>query len=193
MHSKSKLLSIIILVLFTLNLFGQTKYEREYKVNEQEIPAIAIGFIDSSFNDCKIKWYIEQSQDGKTYEAKTKLNNCKFSVEFDTLGNVLDVEKTIKFETLDSIVKEKINKSLQNEFNFYKIIKTQIQWISADETLQELIVNGGSANNHTLNYELTLKAKKEGMLKFYEVLLDRIGNVIRVSEIIERSTDNLDF
>lgn len=193
MNFKNILLLTIILSLFSSNLFSQNKYEREYKIKEQDVPNKAIKFIDNSFKDSKIKWFLEHSLDGKTFEAKTKLNKYKFSVEFDTIGNVLDVEKTMQFEKLDAVVKESINKSLQNKFTSYKIIKTQIQWEASNSTLHELISNNNSTNTYSLSYELILKAKKDEVSNFYEVLLDRSGTIIDVFKITERNTDNLNF
>ncbi len=185
------ILITIITVIFSANASGQTKYEKEYRIKEKDAPGKAVSFIKKSFTKCK--WYSEESSDGKTFEAKGKLNGYKFSIEFDTTGNIIDVEKTVKFENMDSEIKQNINKSLLKIFTSYKIKKAQIQWIACDNTLHELISYGHSKKPYTLNYELVLKAKKDSSTKFYEILSDKNGNILKVSEIISRPTDNLDF
>jgi hypothetical protein len=171
----------------------QTKFEREFRVDSADFPADARSLIENGPFDRKIKWLKEESQDGVTYEAKTKFNRQKYSIEFDTQGNVIDVEKTIKMRELDDRTRKNIDQGLQESFAWYKVSKIQEQWRADDATLLELVRNGRSEKAHELHYEIIVKARKDGAKDFFEVLLSPSGETVRVSKIVYRTSQNLEF
>ncbi|AXT60257.1 hypothetical protein D1816_07810 [Aquimarina sp. AD10] len=189
----------IILLFFCLvycNLFGiqeQIKFEKEQRIKKVQVPQNALSFIDSCFTQKKIKWFAEKSQDGKTFEAKAKYNNYRYSIEFDTSGNLIDIEKTIPYKSLPTEIKTKINLRLSKAFLKPKIIKIQEQWVGNKKALLQLIKKGNTSEQYVLNYEIVLKAKKSGAFKMFEVLINTNGEIIKTLEIIERNTDNLEF
>ena len=195
MDSIFSLKGILVFVIFlpVLGLNAQSKFERETRIDKQEAPAKAIDFIDRSDFNSKIKWYKEISQEGKSFEAKTRRKGHKFSIEFDTAGNVLDVEKEVKLVDIDTELIQKIEKSLTNEFTKFKIVKIQLQWKADDEVLIELINTDNTSNKVSVRYEIVVKGKKEGFSKFYELLLDDRGKVLRTLEILDKNTDILMF
>ncbi|MCK8522927.1 hypothetical protein M0D21_15220 [Aquimarina sp. D1M17] len=195
MTQSNALISIFILyILTTASITAQTKFEKEYRIHEKDAPTKALNFVSDSFIDSKIKWYQEESHEGKTIEAKTLFNKVRHSIEFDTLGNLIDVERTIKFSDLASLLQEKISTSLKKEFSNFKISKTQIQWkASSRQTLISLINNQYTNEVYTQNYEIVLKGKKNKTYANYEVLLDQEGVIVKVLEILPRNTDNLEF
>ena len=117
------------------HLLGQIKYEKEYDIEQKEVPRIALEFITKSGFEKHVRWYREESQDGTTIEAKSKKNRHKYSIEFDTSGKLLDIEKTVKMLELcagvhaaaatfnywlSSILKQRTDRCLsdQNELGF---------------------------------------------------------------------------
>jgi hypothetical protein len=194
MNGLKILISIITLsVGYVATLSAQYKYEVESRIKTEEVPSRAREFIDRcGFRD-KIKWYKEKSNEGKSYEAKSKRRNIPFSIEFDTLGNVLDVERTVPFESLDETLKKTIRKNFDSLFVAYNIRKTQIKWQGEEDVLITLITTGSTEKSYVLGYEIELKAKKENFSKFYQVLFDHSGEVLEVLEIIQSRTENLEF
>lgn len=182
-----------VILLLPLTGLSQTKFEREFGVEAADFPAKARSFVQNEPFDRRIKWLKEESQDGTTYEAKTKYNRKKYSIEFDTLGNVIDVEKTIKMKELDDRTRKNIEEGLQGAFDRYKISKVQEQWKADDETLLELIRNGRSEKPYELRYEVIVKARKDDAKDFYEVLLTPAGEIVRASRIVYRTSQNLEF
>jgi hypothetical protein len=174
-------------------MISQTKFEREFRVEPADFPAGARSFAEDGPFDRRIKWLKEESQDGITYEAKTRYNRAKYSIEFDTLGNVIDVEKTIKVRKLDDRIRKSIEQGLQKVFARYKISKVQEQWKADDETLLELIRNGRSEKPYERRYEVIVKARKDEAKDFYEVLLTPAGETVRISKIVYRTSQNLEF
>lgn len=187
------LLAFIFCIYIPLTVSGQTKFEREYRIKEQDVPQKALTFMDSLSLRGKIKWFAEESQDGKTIEAKTVYNKDKYSIEFDSIGNVLDVEKKVSFKNLKPDLIKNICQQLSRNLSKHKIIKTQIQWMGNTNVLSELIKEGKSSEDYTENYEMVVKGKKDGQSSYYEFLLDSKGQVVKVLEIIQRGSDNLVF
>lgn len=190
---KSSLVLLICMLFTYADSKGQTKFEREYRMNPDEVPEEALTFIKLCFPENSIKWYTEESQDGKTIEAKTRYQNHKYSIEFDLLGNVLDVERTIRFKTLSPIIAKNICTSLDSVFLKYKIVKTQMQWKADKEVIQQLVQKSNIQGDYQLQYELILKGKKEKGYQSYEVLLSKSGRVIKVLPIAQRNSDNIEF
>lgn len=181
------------LFCFTTSVFSQYKFEKEYRIDTENVPAIALQFITNCSFTKKVKWYKEESQDGISFEAKTKYQKHKFSIEFDTTGHILDVEKKLKTKQLSSSNQNVIEKALSASFEKYKIVKLQEQWTGNEETLLELIQKNESSGLYQVRYEIVVKGKKDGSKNLYEVLLDTTAKVLNISKIIERPTDNLEF
>ncbi|GAA4274848.1 hypothetical protein GCM10022258_41440 [Aquimarina gracilis] len=177
---------------FGITLQAQTKFEREYRIKKHEAPKAAVAFISKGFSEKKVKWYVEESQDGKTFEAKTNYKKNKYSIEFDTLGNILDIEKKVSFQSLQNVLKSKIISSLNSLFVKHKILKVQIQWKGDQENLLKLIKDTKKENYSEL-YEIVIKGKKQRTFKMYEILFDSEGKALKVLEIIQRPSDNLEL
>jgi hypothetical protein len=171
---------------------AQYKFEKETHIEREQAPLPAVAFIDSCFIK-KAKWFREESQSGMSIEAKAKLGGYLYSIEFDTLGKIQDVEKKVPFEELDMTVKQTIQSELQKHFRKYSIKKTQIQWEATNPTLQVLMKTGLSTEEYNQQFEIIIKGKQTGPKKYYEVLFDRSGKLLEIFEIVERPTSHLDF
>jgi hypothetical protein len=190
-----------ILVLFLLIIvfgkvttaLGQEKFEREFNIQAAEAPAPARVFIDNCDFDRKIKWYKEESQEGISFEAKTKFSGNWFSIEFDTLGVVEDVEKKVSKRELDLPEIEKINIALSDKFSKFKITKIQKQWKASAKDLQSLIFTGSAQGAFDLAYEVVVRGKSEKHWHTYEVLINPCGEVLKILKIVRRNTDNIEL
>ncbi len=187
-------LIILIFTILPLGVSAQTKFEREYRIKEKDVPERALQFINHAVEGGKVKWYAEESQDGKSIEAKVKYQKQKFSMEFDTLGNLQDVEKTIKFQDLDQNTSESISGSLTTKFGDYKILKIQIQWTSDNPaTMIDLIKKGSSVNPFFEKFEIVLETREDKTYKAFEVLISQHGAIEKTLELDLRSMNNMEF
>ena len=189
-----KEIPILLLFFLVINYgFSQEKYEREYRVIADSIPKNAKLFVDRFKFDKKVKWFVEESQEGKTIEAKSYLNSYKYSIEFSKSGNLIDVEKQIQFKELSKSLQEKINTSLANKYDKFKIKKLQIQFKGSKENLLQTIFNDKKIEEISINYELVVKTKKENESKRYELLVDKNGTILK--ELVFKNTFsiNLEF
>lgn len=181
----------ILSLFMCINLFAQEKLEREYRIPEQQVPQTALDFINKSFPDARIKWYGEESLTGKTIEAKIKSKPNFFSIEFDTLGNLQDVELLIDFDRIEPSLKATIEQQLEEQFIRHHITRSQVQWHGSNQALHELITNGETSLPYTTRYEIILRGKSDKDNNFYEFLFDDNGKIVRSSIVVQRNTNNL--
>lgn len=184
----------LIFSLFYFESYSQQKFEKEIRVKAYQIPNKALQFIQNIDFDTKVKWYKEISNDGITYEAKSYYLKNLFSLEFSESGDLIDIEKKVKFRELPVITKNKILTSLQTRFNKFKIKKTQIQYIGNDGVLKELFKIKTSQNfKFQVNYEIIIKGKKVKNYFFYEFLFDNNGIVKRKLKFDIENQLNMEF
>ena len=188
------LTSIVLFMLLHSPLWCQYKFEREFRVPEHDVHIASRNFMDSAGIDKKIKWYREESQDGTTVEAKVRHLGARHSIEFDTAGNLLDIEVEVRLRDLEAETERNIVKSLDSVFSKYKIRRIQAQWSGSRQKQLLLLQSGQSIDRAASRYEIVIKGKRDsGNSKFYEVLIEANGGIVKILPIITRSVDNLDF
>lgn len=193
-----KLRGSLILVAFALLLnvettFAQQKTEREYAIKTAQVPKSALQYVDQVFEGRRTKWYAEESQKGRSIEAKVKQDGTIYSIEFDEGGKLQDIETLISFKSLPEALRNTIEKTLEAEFSRIKIIKVQRQWTGPAKTLQLLLAKKEPAEKYTTRYELVIRGTKDRSTSDYEVLVDDQGTLIRTSKIISKDNPHLLF
>lgn len=181
-------------MIITCNFsFAQVKFEREYDISQDEVPAQALAFTGSFFPDLKLKWFGEESQDGKSIEAKSFKRKQKYSIEFSTEGELLDIEKGIKFNSIAGETRAAINELLRRDFDKFKIAKVQIQWSGELSAVKSFLKNSKETTGLQTAYEIELEGKKDGNSAMYEFLFSDTGQLLSKKEIETRTTVNLEF
>lgn len=194
--SNCKFISLPVLIFLsvtTLDGAGQNKYEREYDLKRENVPVLATNFIDSCCPKHKVNWYGEESLQGKSIEAKINYKASLFSIEFDTSGRIQDIEKLIQIHEIPENTILIIKKQLDSIFRKHRIKKVQLQWLGTNQAVCELLQKNRSELQHTVNYEIVLQGAKQKSTKMYELLFNVDGGLVRVLEIVQRNTDNLDY
>lgn len=191
LHQKFAL--IVILLLVSGNVFSQLKYEKESRLKRSEIPVAALNLLESIAVPGKIKWYLEEGLQGKTIEAKFRFNNNYYSIEFDTQGNLQDIEKTISFTEVPDNVKESVIKKLESEFSKFSITKTQVHYPGKNPEIVSIIRNPRAEIPNHVKYELIVNGKTGNTAKQYEMIFDHNGVLTGTKEIIQKNADNLEF
>jgi hypothetical protein len=189
--SVTRLLKLTTMLLWLAPATAQQKYEREYSIKETQIPPDALSFVNEIFKDVKINWYGEESLTGTSIEAKVKSSGKQFSIEFSDSGKILDVEILTKFRALPDNARDIMTEKLKEEFKKFKIVKTQIQWIGSRDLLKAALSDEKLPMGVVIQYELIVRAKKDELSKYHEVLFDQSGNIKSIREIIQGNVDNL--
>lgn len=173
---------------------SQEKFEKEYRIDFSEAPKKSQQIITKWEFPKKVKWYAEESNDGKTFEAKTCYKKHRYSIEFSESGEILDVEKTVKFKKLENSLQHVITKTLTKKYKKFKIKKTQIQLKGIENELYEMVFGLKSITKSIVrNYELIVKAKKDSDYELYEILFDENGNIVKELKFKLTNSLNLEF
>ena len=191
-----KLLLLSSLFLCDIQLLmGQFKYEKEYRLKERFVPKTALSFIDAFHFEGKIKWYREEGLNSHSIEAKTIANGQTFSIEFDTLGVIEDIEITIKSTEIPPNTLAAIETYLKTSYQDHKYLKCQIQYTGAPKALSSLSTSfpSSSTEDIQINYELIVHVKAAKDDHQMEFLFDEHGNVLKALEIILKNSDTLEY
>ena len=175
--------------------YAQVKYEKEYRIQEVEVPQPALDFIKGIPFSKKIKWYKEEGLKKYSFEAKTKFNDRKYSVEFDSTGILEDIEIEIPFEKIPGVTRAEILQFFENEFQKVKLSKVQFQITGNLLLLQKKAAAPPmlSEPGLTICYELIVRGKRAGRRELLELLFNEEGALIKESRIILQNTDNLEY
>lgn len=189
----SLMLLAFALFLFPEAIVAQQKVEREYAINPAQVPAAALQFFHETFLNARIRWYAEESQRGRSIEAKVKQAGTIYSIEFDETGKLQDIESLITFKSLPESLRRTIEHTLEAEFSRIKIYKVQRQWTGPATTLKALLMKKTPAEKYSTRYELVIRGTKEKSTSDYEVLVDDQGTLIQTSKIIHKDNPHLLF
>ena len=181
-----------MLVAFAPSL-AQTKYEVETRIKRNEVPAAAIQwFTDAYGSVSRVRWYMETSERGTSFEAKLNWNGMRNSVEFDSIGQVEDIEITIPIGKMDDTERKLVDSVLNERFDQYRLLKVQRQWTGDTEALKQMIL-GKEANGLTERLEIEAYCKIDMKDGYRELLLTMDGSVVNDRPMDMNTTDHLNY
>jgi len=192
---KTKLILFLFFIFPTLS-YAQIKYEKEYGLKLEDVPQKAIDYISELNLDTKIKWYKEEGIDRSTIEAKTKYNSYKYSIEFDSLGVLEDIEMEMKYKNIPDSISSLVDYYFERSFDKKKVCKTQIQYTGDKDDLMTIFTlspNVRPIKTVTINYEVVAKVKYDGEYQKMEFLFNEQGSMINKAIIVEKNTDILEY
>jgi hypothetical protein len=193
MNTTTIILSISLLLLSPFVSKAQQKYESEYRVKTEMIPQSASRFINSIASDLKIKWYKEIGLDDVSFEAKFKHKKKKFSVEFDTLGILQDVEFVIKKREIIPSVYNRIEKKLDSLYQKWKFQKIQMHYTGRHDSLITSINKNKPSDTIKVSYEIVLKGKALGNTQLFEITFNDQGEIQDIQQIVQDKADHLEY
>ena len=185
-----KYIFLIFLFFLPFLSYSQSKIEMEERIKKGDAPFSAQRFVDSLNFNSKIKWFVEQGSGNKSYEAKTKFEGKKYSIEFDSLGDIEDIEVEVKWKQINSSTQNAICEQWHTDFEKFRIRKIQIQYSGKKGDLLDL---KNSTENLIIKYEIVLKGQKNGETFFYEYLFSKEGELEKRQKFYFRNTDHLDY
>jgi hypothetical protein len=190
-----QLIFFLFLICFWIHqpILAQEKFEKESRLKPSEVPGNALDFMNTLDLGVKIKWYWEEGLDRTSVEAKFKQRRKSFSVEFDTLGQIEDVEVEVGSKEIPKAVSDAIAIRLKEDCQRYRLEKIQIQYIGRDDLLGELIQFSETADELLINYELVVRCQNEQGVNLYEYLFDSNGKVLSMAKIIFKNSSHLEY
>lgn len=185
---------LLFLGMINLPVFAQDKIERELRVKEKEVPKEAKDWLYDAFETTKRpKWYQELFESGYSYEAKFKLKGKFYSVEFDSLGNIQDVEIEIGFKELPKDVQTGLELHLSQGYKNSDIKRIQIQYSGESDDLKAFF-DQNSLEGILTRYEIEFIGLDEtGGSELWEGLFSENGKLISKRKIVLTPSENLVF
>ncbi|MEM9078399.1 MAG: hypothetical protein AAGC43_15250 [Bacteroidota bacterium] len=185
-----------LFILFFLGCLwatGQVKNEKEFKIKSSELPESIEPLLSPFLTDAKrIRYYKEIDGDKKSFEAKFKKGRLHYSVEFDELGSLEDVEFIISKTDIPDDSWSNIEKYLATNFTKYAVKKIQQQYPVGDKTSAKVLTE--AFQNLILpyiNYELVVSAKKEKGFEQFEILFNSDGTFLNMRKSIRSKYDHV--
>ncbi len=173
---------------------AQYKYERESRIDAEEVPEKARAFFEEIQPTAKDKWYREENLQGSALELKMRKDGTRYSIKFTEEGEIVDLEKEVEWRAIPKEVREEIEEELEEEFDRYRIEKIQEQYRGKAKHLIAYIQTGQQRKvKKSLQYEIVLKGKREGKYHLYEAVFDREGDDESIERILTPRTDNMEF
>lgn len=188
-----RIILISTFLLFQQFLTAQKKYESESRIDKKVVPKSAVQFIEQLNFSSKIKWFKETGLTSYSFEGKTKYKGKKYSIEFDSIGQLEDVEIEVSKKEMNSSVLSKIDTYLKKDLSKYRIRKIQIQYSgNIDLVRKKIQINEHSQDLKTC-YELVVSAKVNNKFQKFEYLFSDSGEFILRKTIVLVNTDNLEY
>jgi len=178
-----------------INISFCQKRELEERVAPSDVPEKALEWLDQvKLKQKRIKWYHEVTSGKESFESKFIHSGKMYSIEFDTLGTVEDVEILIKQKNLREDELSSIEESLNMEFNKFNIVKIQLQYLPASNAGDLLKwMNEGDDSGVLKRIELEFEATDGSDWKMFEGTFRNNGKLLNYREILLRSTENLNY
>lgn len=183
-----------ILLLCSLSLLGQGKYEREFRIKRSEFPPNALALISEEISDARrIRYYKEIDSITSSFEAKFRKDKLHYSVEFSPRGELQDVEIRISEVDVPQEVYSTIITHLEKECAKYRVRKLQQQYpVTQDrpfgkvlkEAFQNLILP-------YIKYELIVSCKASSGRVEFEYLFDSEGSFISRRQSLPPNYDHI--
>ena len=174
---------IISLIYISTHGFTQTKFEKESRVKINDVPTVAVEYVNTFNFQSKVKWYKETCINSISFEAKTKHNGNNYSIEFSEDGSFEDIEIEIKSKEISPEFFKIISNYLTERHKKYSIKKIQIQYIGEKSLISDFIKNQNKRAEIQVNYEIVISSKEEGSFKMFEYLFSEKGDFIKRAQI----------
>lgn len=177
----------------SFGLRAQDKFEREYRLKPALVPVKAQEFIKKMAPKARIKWFKEESHQGISIEAKFRDQKRKYSVEFDSSGNLQDIEWIVKFKNLSPSFQKQLEKNLAVLYDTWKLRKIQLQYKGLPSAILQNLHQQQPSSEVQVAYEIVLKAKAASLIELYEITFDTQGTVQHIQKIRQQKADHLEY
>ncbi|NNL09088.1 MAG: hypothetical protein HKP38_07690 [Croceitalea sp.] len=172
---------------------GQIKDEREQRISNSAFPQNALGELRPFLKDVRrLRFYKEQDGKKVSYECKFKKDRLQYSIEYDSLGQLEDLEFIITHNDIPELSWTSISEYLEQNYNMRRIKKIQQQYPyqsgSSIALLKNALQNLLSPN---MNYEIVIVSKVEKGFVDYELLFTANGKFINARRVLNSKYDHV--
>lgn len=177
-----KRFSLITLIFCCTISFSQSKNEKEERIDASQFPEVASSYFNAISNQVNyLKFYKETDGNKYSFEVKFKLNKLHYSVEFDTIGNLEDIEIIIKEKHISKLTFKNIKSFFNTTFDKVRIIKIQEQYVNNSEKNDQQFINHvlkKTANKNNF-FEIIAEVKQNQKRQLKEFTFKNNGELIK--------------
>lgn len=179
----------LLLLCGCYTAFGQIKYEKEERIQKEELPVAVVQLLPlMKANAKRIRYYREFNGHSISYEIKFKKYGTHFSVEFDKKGILEDIEVLITKAALPTAVYE----CVKSHFQRAKLTRIQKQFVHPQganpaHTLQAVFKNQFAPTA----YELEITGKTQNGYQQFEVVVSPAGKLLKKSTILTKDYEHV--
>lgn len=183
---------IVLALLLTTTIFGQTKNEREYRIKKKQFPEKALKEMETELPEAsRTKYYIEIDNDAISYEAKLKLNGKLYSVEFNANGDLEDIEILIEKNEVPQETLRSIESYFDSYFKKHRIIKIQRQYLARIFKNETFRFADQDKITDDVRYEIVVAGRKEEGFEHYEMRFAANGAFIDKRKFVSLGYDHI--
>jgi len=189
--------SILILALFFLCCspsFAQAKYEREFRIRKSQFPQNALEQIKEQIKDARrLRFYKEIDSATISFEAKFKKDRLYYSVEFNSEGELEDIEVMIREVDIPAEVFSSVSAYLKGYCKDFKIRRLQQQYPVTEKQKIEKVIKDAFQNLILpyINYEMVVFCKTDAGREEYEYLFNADGAFISRRKSLPPNYDHI--
>ncbi|MEX2514321.1 MAG: hypothetical protein WD398_15565 [Cyclobacteriaceae bacterium] len=172
-----KYIGFILVLLLASKVLAQEsnsigiKKEIEKGIGASDFPPAGLLFVDAFKNKKRLRFYEQNTSGELAFESKFIYEGRKFSIEFDTLGLLTNVEVEMKWEEIEKATRRRIQNGFDQHFERYKLIKIQKKWVHEEEEddfdqydieefLAEFSPDRNKLDDFELAYEIEISGKR---------------------------------
>ncbi|NNC62379.1 MAG: hypothetical protein HKO11_08570 [Eudoraea sp.] len=189
--------SILILALSFLccsPTFAQAKYEREFRIRKSQFPQNALEQIEDQIKDARrLRFYKEIDSATISFEAKFKKDRLHYSVEFNSEGELEDIEVLIKEVDIPTDVFASVSDYLKGNCLNFKIRRLQQQYPVTEKQKMGKVIRDAFQNLILpyINYEMVVFCKTAAGREEYEYLFNSEGVFISRRKSLPPNYDHI--
>ena len=192
-----RLTTCIVFSFLLVNVFcfGQKKQEREFRIDQEDLPQKIIPILSDYLNTVKrLRFYKELDGEKSSYEVKFKKDKLFYSVEFDENGTLEDVEFIIKETAIPRVTLNTIKDHFSKTYGKFRIKKIQQQYLN-NGTDTKAVLRKAFQNLLVpeINYEIVIAVKDGEGYGEYEVTFDSDGQHLLTRKSIAPKYDHVLF
>ena len=185
--------SFLLFFLCVSFSYSQVKKEKEERIPASEFPEKTRTYFNTISQDVKyLKFYREIDGNKKSYEVKFKYKREHYSVEFDTLGNLEDIEVVIKKKYIPKKAKTIIWDYFQANFKKTILVKIQKQYVNTTTNTDKQFIQHileKPYNKHT-HFEIIAEIKTKKVHELREFTFDRHGKFEKSRQVMTSSYEH---
>ncbi len=186
--------SSLLILLFSCTLcLSQVKNEKEERISITEFPEKARTYFNTISNDVRyMKYFKETDGSKKSFEIKFKYKKAHYSVEFDTLGNLEDLEIIIKKKHIPKKICASIFQYFESNFIKATLVKVQKQYINTSQHSDQQFILHILNQTNTIppNFEIIAEIKTEDARELREFTFDHLGKFITSRKVTTSSYEH---